>query len=86
MKHWFTPKWFGYGFRPVTWEGWLVTLFFVFLIMGAAYASNFFTVTGPTPQEGVRFIVDIIVMSGVFTALFEKRCKGGLRWRWGRNS
>jgi len=25
MAKWFAPKRIGYGWRPVTWQGWLVT-------------------------------------------------------------
>jgi len=26
MTKWFAPKRIGYGWRPVTWQGWLITL------------------------------------------------------------
>lgn len=30
---WFVPKIFGLGWRPITWQGWLVILIFVVLIV-----------------------------------------------------
>jgi hypothetical protein len=32
-RPWFAPKAYGYGFNPVTWEGWLATLLFVLLVV-----------------------------------------------------
>ena len=40
MKHneyWFKPKRFGYGEEPCTWEGWLVVLGFIVLILGVSF-------------------------------------------------
>jgi hypothetical protein len=31
-KRWFGPKKWGWGWRPVTWQGWLVVLVYVALI------------------------------------------------------
>jgi len=28
-KPWFGPKYLGWGWRPITWEGWLSTLAFI---------------------------------------------------------
>ncbi len=36
-KAWFKPKKFGWGWAPISWEGWLVTIVFVFLLIMAAY-------------------------------------------------
>jgi len=32
-RAWFAPKDIGYGATPITWEGWLVTLLFVLLVV-----------------------------------------------------
>jgi hypothetical protein len=33
FRPWFAPKAYGYGFTPITWEGWLATLVFVLLVV-----------------------------------------------------
>jgi hypothetical protein len=35
-RPWFRPKTFGYGATPNTWEGWLATILFVFLILATS--------------------------------------------------
>lgn len=35
IERWFRPKTFGFGWTPVTWEGWAVTLGAVLLVVGA---------------------------------------------------
>ena len=32
-KLWFKAKWFGWGWRPVSWEGWAVTALYLFIII-----------------------------------------------------
>ena len=83
MKYWFHQKTYGYGFVPVSWEGWLATFVFILMLLFAGYANSFFTTTGPNVQQGTRFLLDILILSGLFTIMFEKKCKGGLKWRWG---
>jgi hypothetical protein len=39
---WFGPKTgFGWGWRPVTWQGWAVTALFIACITGISYAAAF---------------------------------------------
>ncbi len=33
-KPWFVPKKFGYGFTPVSWEGWAITFIVVAVFTG----------------------------------------------------
>jgi hypothetical protein len=34
-RHWFRPKSFGYGWTPITWEGWALTLGSMIVTMAA---------------------------------------------------
>lgn len=85
MKYWFRQKTYGYGFTPVTWEGWLVTFGLVCFLLLAGFVNNFFNIEGPTFREGIRFLLDVCILFGLFIVLFEKKCKGGMQWRWGKN-
>ncbi len=82
-KYWFLPKLYGYGFFPITWQGWLATLVLLTLMILSAYINNFFNCQ-VGPQNGSRFFLDIVVLTLLFTVLFKNKVKGGLRWQWGR--
>jgi len=83
-KYWFKPKWFGFGFYPITIEGWLSTLFLVFLILLSAFENHIIVEPGPDRSECIRFFLDAIILSGVATLFFEKKMKEPLGWRWGK--
>jgi hypothetical protein len=40
-RYWFRPKSFGYGWTPITWEGWAVTLGSMVVTMAAILTAIF---------------------------------------------
>jgi hypothetical protein len=41
-KYWFANKKYGWGWKPISWEGWLVlTIFTVVLLLGAKLLVNY---------------------------------------------
>ena len=77
---WFKRKKFGYGWTPSTWEGWLVTIAFILLLLGLAVNL------GDTPSNKklifeyfIPFIVLIAILLKVTREHGEKP-----RWQWGR--
>ena len=81
-KYWFKPKRYGYGFCPISWEGWLATLFLVGLLFLSAHINNFFTPEIKT-ENGLMYLLNIFIIAGLFTFLFRNKVEGGLQWRWG---
>lgn len=81
-KYWFKPKCYGYGFCPSSWEGWIATIVFIGLVFASAYVNGFFS-SEIDNKDGVRYLLDLFILSGVFTALFKDSVDGGLQWRWG---
>jgi hypothetical protein len=40
-KPWFWPKYFGWGCRPITWQGWLSTGIFLITLLILARSTNY---------------------------------------------
>lgn len=49
-KLWFKRKLFGWGWYPASWEGWLVTLLYIALVVLASL-----TIDGSSPPREVAF-------------------------------
>ncbi len=81
-KYWFKPKRYGWGFFPISWEGWLLTLLLVALITLSAYLNGF---SNPeiTNEQGLRFIFDLFILTAIFSIISKPKTKGELKWRWG---
>lgn len=72
---WFAPKLYGWGAgRPISWQGWVVTIAFVALGIGAGmlFAGR--------PMVVAAILVPAAILLLVITA---KTTRGGCRWRWG---
>ena len=62
-KEWFKPRLFGWGLRPVTWEGWVYVAIFVVLFMGTLNLP--FDDVGKVIAGGivmVVFLIDLIIV------------------------
>jgi hypothetical protein len=81
-KYWFKPKDYGYGYVPISKEGWIATLILVLIGLLLAYVNNFFSPLKITFFDGIIFLIEIIVLGFLFLKLFEKKCKGKLKWNW----
>ena len=72
---WFAPKRYGYGAsHPISWQGWVLTLAFVGIIMIAGVLLK---------SRPWRLIAVAIPVSVTFTVICAKTTRGGWRWRWG---
>lgn len=79
-KLWFRAKRYGWGWTPISWEGWLVTLLYVFLIVSrvvpldkAQHSVSDFLING-----GIWFV---IYTAGLLFICYTKGERP--RWRWG---
>ncbi len=81
-EYWFRPKSYGYGFCPISREGWLATIVFVGFLFLSAYVNGFFT-SEVGAKNGFGFLLNLFIFSGIFTVVFKDKVKGGLQWRWG---
>jgi hypothetical protein len=81
-KYWFIPKRFGWGFFPISWEGWVVVLITVIAIVAAGFVDGIF-VEPVSVKEGLRFLLDFSVILTLSSLVSLKKTKGKVTWRWG---
>ncbi len=74
-KYWFRPKTYGYGATPSSWEGWLVTLFFILLIISR---------TVQLQENTLRFFVEFIIILIVLIIIIKYKTEGKMKWNWGK--
>ena len=62
-EFWFTPKNFGSGFYPSSWQGWVIILTALALICAAFYLSDPFEykTTDQAIKDWLRFIIDFTI-------------------------
>lgn len=79
-KYWFKRKIFGWGWTPATWQGWLILVLFIVLIVGNAYRID--TQSLSNNDVPVTFLVQtfilVIILIAICYATGEKP-----RWQWG---
>ena len=83
QRPWFIPKSYGWGFVPVSWQGWVATLALIVIILYAGWLDGIFADPMP-PTAGMRFVLDLVLITGVASWFFEKKMNEPLKWRWGK--
>lgn len=81
-KLWFKAKNFGWGWYPISWEGWLVTVLFIVLLILHPLLS-FSTTEEPTPVELSLFFVRTVIFVALLIFVCYRRGEKP-QWRWGR--
>ncbi len=80
-KLWFKAKYFGWGWTPVSWQGWIILALYVlgiisnFVLAGAGTSSAQDTVMG----FGLNLVIMTIFLLVICYAKGEKP-----KWRWGK--
>jgi hypothetical protein len=81
--YWFKNKIYGWGWTPVTWQGWLVVLLYIMLIF--ALISMREEATPGNPNSGSNFLTFAEPITILSTLLIFIAYKKGdkPRWNWG---
>lgn len=77
---WFKAKRYGWGWTPVTWQGWVVTLMFILVVIATHYLYSMLPLS-----EGEFNAVFLSTIAGhTFVLIGICAYKGEPpRWRWG---
>jgi hypothetical protein len=83
-KYWFTPKNYGCGFYPSSWEGWVVILLACTLICFSFYTHIPFEgfSINTNRQNWLYFLIDFVLIYTVYFVLVKDRVVDGVKWRW----
>ncbi|MEK7600538.1 MAG: hypothetical protein AAB463_01075 [Patescibacteria group bacterium] len=76
---WFKRKWFGWGWTPATWQGWLVTVVYIGLLVLFGL-----TIDDDSPRREVMFlfILPALFLTITFLRIAYKTGEKP-RWQWG---
>jgi hypothetical protein len=76
--YWFKRKLYGWGWTPVKWQGWLVVLAFVGLLLWNGFSLG----EEPTNQALIWFFIKIILSVIIIIFICYKKGESP-RWQWG---
>lgn len=76
---WFKRKLYGWGWTPVTWQGWLVTALYV-----ASLAAFALTIdeTSPPREIAFTFVLPAVLLTATFLRIAYMKGEKP-RWQWG---
>lgn len=81
--YWFKRKLYGWGWTPVTWQGWCVILLYILSILGLVLTRE--DAVPGNPDSGSNFLtfaLPIIVLT-VFLIIVAYKKGEKPRWQWG---
>ena len=77
--YWFKAKLYGWGWTPVTWQGWVVLLVYVVALGGLSFTID---KTAPTNHVLWTFIALVALLTVCLIAICYKTGERP-RWQWG---
>lgn len=77
---WFKRKLYGWGWTPVTWQGWLMTAVYVGLVTASALTID---ENSPPQEVAFTFILPAVLLTIAFIRIAYKKGESP-RWTWGR--
>lgn len=77
---WFRAKMYGWGWYPISWQGWILTLLYlVGILQFAANANQLHSASDILMNFTIPFVIDTIFLLTICYAKGERP-----RWRWGK--
>jgi len=82
-NYWFKRRRYGWGWVPVTWQGWISLIVFLGIVITAAATQLPAKPEQPSQSELIRFLM--IFTAAVLTLITICTVKGPTpHWRWGK--
>lgn len=78
-KLWFKRKIYGWGWYPVTWEGWAVTLLYAFMVIFFALTVDR---TSPPQEVMFTFVIPVVLLTIALIRICYRTGEAP-RWQWG---
>ena|SRR5690606_11388279 len=78
-RYWFKAKWFGWGWTPATWEGWLTTAVYVAVL---AFLASSVDESAPTREVLFMFWLPFVLLTISFIRIAYLKGEKP-RWQWG---
>lgn len=77
---WFKRKLYGWGWTPATWQGWVITLLYIMLLVvfGLTIDEN-----SPVREIVFTFILPVVLLTSTFIRVIYKTGEKP-RWQWGK--
>lgn len=77
--YWFKRKIYGWGWTPATWQGWLITLIYLILVIVFAFTID---ESSPVREFFFTFLLPFILLTVAFIRIAHKKGERP-RWQWG---
>jgi hypothetical protein len=78
---WFKRKLFGWGWTPVTWQGWLVIAVYIALVILFAMTIND---NSPPREVAFTFVLPVVLLTVLLIRIAYRKGEK-LGWEWGKN-
>lgn len=79
-KIWFRRKWYGWGWYPATWEGWVITALYVAIIV---FFASTVSETSTTREILLMMVLPFILATTAFIKIAYMYGETP-RWQWGK--
>ncbi len=83
-KKWFIPKDYGWGFVPISWEGWLVTGIFIVIVLAFAYLNKIFSPGIVSTENYLHYVLDLFLLIIALLYFCIPRTEGKVQWNGGK--
>ena len=83
-QYWFKRRRYGYGWTPVTWQGWLTVVFFLVVVLYGTVALDD-TPNNTSSKEALIYLV-FLSINVVLLVIISSKKGPKPKWRWGNKT
>lgn len=80
-KIWFKAKRWGYGWYPATWQGWLIILVYLVIVVGGALTID---TSEPNVKDGAGIFLIVDALATITLIIVCAKYGEPAKWRWGK--